>query len=414
LAVVTRTQLGRAVRLDRAKYKQVLLNLMANAVKFTPSRGEVEIAVENGPEPGTFVTRVRDTGIGIAPEDLTRIFEDFRQLETGTTRRFAGIGLGLAFVRRLVELMGGTISAQSAPGAGATFTVTLPMAPKSDTMATVVEDVPPEQLSTDPIVLAIDDDPEVIALLRDSLSPAHYRVVGALNGVRGLELARILKPFAITLDIMMPEKDGWQVLHEIKDDPTICDTPVIIMSIVSERALGFSLGVTDYLVKPVDRRVLISVLDRLRTGVVHTTALVVDEDRDARTLMTDLLESLHVEIRTVSTAREAVQELRAMVPTVLFLALTLNEPDVAAVLDEVANDPRYQSMRVVLVTHGGEADARSAILESELVRRAADRVIRDGSRPENLMSELRSILADVARPQPESSEAAADPQQQLH
>ncbi|HEY9450522.1 MAG TPA: response regulator, partial [Gemmatimonadaceae bacterium] len=115
-----------------------------------------------------------------------------------------------------------------------------------------------------PIVLLIDDDPDVIALLRDSLTPEGYRVVGALSGTRGVELAHILRPFVIILDVKMPEKDGWQVLRELKADPSLQDLPVIMMSVISERAAGLSLGVADYLVKPVDREVLLSKLDRLR------------------------------------------------------------------------------------------------------------------------------------------------------
>ena len=174
-------------------------------------------------------------------------------------------------------------------------------------------------LSNDPIIVAIDDDPEVIALLRDSLAPAHFRVVGALNGDRGMELARILKPFAITLDIMMPEKDGWQVLREIKADPVLCRTPVIVMSIVSERSLGFSLGVTDYLVKPVDRRVLIDVLERLRERKVMQSALVVDDDYDARTLLADLLRSLGVRVRTCDTGTACIDALQKEPSDLLFL-----------------------------------------------------------------------------------------------
>jgi signal transduction histidine kinase len=262
LRVSMRTRTKRRVRLDRAKYKQVLLNLASNAVKFTPEGGELEMSVEEEDD-DVMVTYVRDTGIGIASENVPLIFESFEQVDSGTTRRFQGIGVGLAIVKRTVALLGGTVQVESEEGRGTTFALRLPIGQESEALTGDAGPLADEtSLSGDPIVLAIDDDPEVISLLRDSLAPAHFRVVGALNGDRGIELARILKPLAITLDIMMPEKDGWQVLREIKADPELRRIPVIVMSIVSERSLGFSLGATDYLVKPVDRRQLIDVLER--------------------------------------------------------------------------------------------------------------------------------------------------------
>lgn len=392
LGIIVRYNLRRAVRLDRAKYQQIVTNLVSNAIKFTPRRGEIAISIEQcGAD--HFRTSVRDTGIGIAPDDLSRIFENFQQLDGGTTRRFQGIGLGLAVVRRLVALMDGTISARSVPGQGATFEVELPIEPGKAGMADIMDVIPAEQASSDPIVLAIDDDPEVIALLRDSLAPAHFRVVGAVNGSRGLELAHILKPLAITLDIMMPEKDGWQVLREIKADPAIRDIPVIIMSIVSERALGLSLGATDYLVKPVDRGVLIGVLERLRDRHASRTALVLDEDFDARTLMGDLLHSLGYAVRLSPDAADALHQLESERPDVLFLTLTLDDPDdVTRILDVASSNPRYAEMRTVVVTRA-DVDVEQA----ERIRRAADTVIHDGTRqPEHLLGELRAALRDVA------------------
>lgn len=250
-----------SVRLDRDKYKHAVANLVSNAIKFTEPQGEVELSVETAGE-STFLTRVRDTGIGIPAHKLDRIFDSFKQIETGTTRRHGGMGLGLALVRRTVDAMGGTVTVESEEGFGTTFCLTLPVRPDVGAMCGAVETALAERVSDERIVLAIDDDPEVIALLRDSLTP-DYRVVGALSGDRGIELARILNPFAITLDIMMPRKNGWQVLREIKADPEIRDIPVVITSIVSEPALGFSLGVADYLVKPVDRDVLLGVLSRI-------------------------------------------------------------------------------------------------------------------------------------------------------
>jgi signal transduction histidine kinase/CheY-like chemotaxis protein len=391
LRVSVRTRIKRRVRLDRAKYKQVVLNLASNAVKFTPEGGEVELSVEE--EDGdSMVTYVRDTGIGIAPENIGLIFDDFQQIESGTTRRFQGIGLGLAIVKRTVELLGGTVSVKSEPGRGTAFCMRFPLRPLGEALVGEQGAIPDEDtLSNDPIIVAIDDDPEVISLLRDSLAPAHFRVVGALNGDRGMELARILKPFAITLDIMMPEKDGWQVLREIKNDPELCRTPVIVMSIVSERSLGFSLGVPDYLVKPVDRRVLIDVLERLRERKTMHSALVVDDDYDARTLLADLLRSLGVRVRTCDTGSACIAALEKEPSDLLFLDVAMPEPEVKRVLDFVSDDHRLENVRTVVITRNdGTGD------QQEWMRRASAEVVYEGhDHPETLLNDLRGALTTL-------------------
>jgi len=388
LRVTVRTRIKRRVRLDRSKYKQVVLKLASNAVKFTPDGGEVELSVEEDGD-DTMVTHVRDSGIGIAPEHLHVIFDDFQQVESGTTRRFQGIGLGLAIVKRTVELLGGTITVKSEPEQGTAFCMRIPMRADGGKFVGESGTIPDDSaLSNDPIIVAIDDDPEVIALLRDSLAPAHFRVVGALNGDRGMELARILKPFAITLDIMMPEKDGWQVLREIKADPELCRTPVIVMSIVSERSLGFSLGVTDYLVKPVDRRVLIDVLERLRERKVMQSAIVVDDDYDARTLLADLLRSLGVRVRACDSGAACIDALQKEPSDLLFFDVTMPEQDVRRVLDFVSDDRRLEHLRTVVVTRSdGTGD------HQEWMRRAAAEVVYEGhEHPEALLNDLRSAL----------------------
>jgi signal transduction histidine kinase/DNA-binding response OmpR family regulator len=389
LRVTVRTRIKRRVRLDRGKYKQVVLNLASNAVKFTPHGGEVELSVE---EDGSdmMVTHVRDTGIGIAPQDLNVIFDDFQQVESGTTRRFQGIGLGLAIVKRTVELLAGTITVKSEQGRGTAFCIRIPIRADGEAFVGERGTIPDDaSLSNDPIIVAIDDDPEVIALLRDSLAPAHFRVVGALNGDRGMELARILKPFAITLDIMMPEKDGWQVLREIKADPELSRIPVVVMSIVSERSLGFSLGVTDYLVKPVDRRVLIDVLERLRERKVMQSAIVVDDDYDARTLLADLLRSLGVRVRTCDAGAACIDALQEEPSDLLFLDVTMPEQEVRRVLDFVSGDHRFEKLRTVVVTRSDGAGNH----QEEWMRQAAAEVVYEGQEhPESLLDDLRGAL----------------------
>jgi CheY-like chemotaxis protein/nitrogen-specific signal transduction histidine kinase len=389
LTITVHADESRHVCLDRGKYRQVVLNLVANAVKFTPRRGEVEMSLEFGGDEH-FTTRVRDTGIGIARENLHRVFENFQQLDSGTTRRYPGLGLGLSIARRIVELLDGTIEVESEPGHGTTFTVTLPTRSENGSAAVAdsarrADDIPGE----DPVIIAIDDDPEMIALLRESLAPAHFRVVGARSGDHGMELARKLHPLAITLDIMMPEKDGWQVLREIRADPALSRIPVIVMSIVSESSLAFSLGVTDYLVKPVERHVLIDVLERLRGHQSMRRALVVDDDEDACTVLRDLLRSLGFTVRVASRREEVIAELAREVPELLFLDTAMPEREVSQLLEAVARDPRYARLRIVLLASHGV----SLRDHPEWLRRAAATMEYSGSEgEEELLRELRMVV----------------------
>lgn len=253
------------VRSDKTKLKQILINLVNNAIKFTSSGG-VFISAEQCPGRPRFEIRVRDTGIGIKAGDLGALFQEFKQLDASLTREYGGTGLGLAISRKFARLMGGDIVVESAAGSGSTFTVTLPL-----------ESVRPAQSAESPLqapapdgrkktVLAIDDDPEVLALLSDSLRDSGYQFAGALSAAEGLAMARVLKPFAVTLDIMMPYKDGWSALQLIKNDPELRNIPVIILSIMDNRTLGYALGVTDYILKPFDRGELLKKLRALDSG----------------------------------------------------------------------------------------------------------------------------------------------------
>src|SRR6185503_6766543 len=282
---------------DEDKLKQILINLLSNAVKFTDA-GTVTVAAR--PRDGNIAISVTDTGIGIPPEALELIFEEFRQVDSSTTRKYGGTGLGLSISRHFARLLGGDITVTSTVGAGSTFTLAVPLVYQR-IHPPAMRDVPEpaaEERGSRPengkVVLAIDDDPDVIYLLRENLAEAGYRVVGALNGAEGLHKARELRPFAITLDIMMPHKDGWEVLHELKADPATKNIPIIVVSIVDNKDLGYRLGAFDYLLKPFDRDAIAAALARIspREGLV----LVVDDDPHVVDLVRQLLEDDPYEI----------------------------------------------------------------------------------------------------------------------
>ena len=209
-----------------------------------------------------------DTGIGIPQEALERIFEEFHQLDNSTTRQYSGTGLGLSISRHFARLLGGNITVQSAVGAGSTFTVTIPLRYEETQPSTHAAAVTPRDDAvpvprTGKVVLAIDDDSNMIDLLRQNLTEAGYHVIGAPSSEEGLQKARELRPLAITLDILMPQRDGWQMLHELKTNVATRDIPIIVLSVVDNKELAYRLGAFECLLKPVDRDVILATLARI-------------------------------------------------------------------------------------------------------------------------------------------------------
>jgi CheY-like chemotaxis protein len=248
---------------DQDKLKQILMNLLSNATKFT-EQGRITVSARREGE--CVAIAVADPGIGIPEEARELIFEEFRQVDSSSTRRHGGTGLGLSISRHFARLLGGDISVQSQLGRGSTFTLRIPIRyekaePAPQPAAAVLKAVDSPHAGR--VMLAIDDDPDTIYLLRENLSDAGYRVVGALGGEEGLEKARSLRPFAITLDLLMAQRNGWDVLRDLKADPVTMGIPVIIISVVDSKEPAFKLGAFDYLVKPFDRDAILRTLARI-------------------------------------------------------------------------------------------------------------------------------------------------------
>ena len=240
---------------DELKLKQVVLNLLTNAVKFTPDGGSVDVSAEIAGAEAQVV--VRDSGIGIDPADHERIFEAFQR--GGREARSEGTGLGLTLSKRIVELHGGRIWMSSRPGAGSTFGFAVPVQPHAAADEGLAEPASERDLET---VLVVEDDPHSAELLSVYLEGAGYRVAHARDGAEGLELARRLRPRAVVLDILLPRLDGWDLLARLKDDPATADSPVVVVSMLDERSKGLALGAVEYLVKPVAREELLEALER--------------------------------------------------------------------------------------------------------------------------------------------------------
>jgi signal transduction histidine kinase/CheY-like chemotaxis protein len=373
---------------DEDKLKQILINLLSNAIKFT----EVgSITVSARALDGQVEIAVADTGIGIPEDALALIFEEFRQADSSTTRRYGGTGLGLSICRHFTWLLGGDITVTSSVGAGSTFTVTIPQRYRAAPVAAREVELAPRaerggRGANGRVVLAIDDDPDVIYLLRENLAEAGYRVVGALNGDDGLQKARDLKPFAITLDIMMPHKDGWEVLHELKADPATRDIPIIVISIVDNRDLGYRLGAFDYLLKPLDREAIVTALARIRSP--KGRLLVVDDDPNVADMVRQLLHDEPYEIEAVADGYEALEAVAQQCPSVILLDLLMPGMDGFEVIERLQGDPRYRAIPVIVLTAKTLSSAERTALEQSV----QTVIHKAGLHRETLIDQLRAAL----------------------
>ena len=268
------------VQADEARLIQILNNLLSNAIKFT-REGGVTVTVYPYTDAGDWVAvSVSDTGIGIAPEHLPLIFEEFRQIDPSATQEFGGTGLGLAIVRRLVELHGGRVWVESTLGQGSTFTFILPTVEsrrRPELSRAALQALAQKLEPGKRLVLVIDDDPAIEELMRAYLDGQDaYQMLAVRDGEEGIMLAQELQPQAILLDVLLAGKDGWEVLAELKGDPRTAAIPVIILSVIDERGLGLRLGATDYLVKPVRRADVLASLAQVQEHRPMASELIAD------------------------------------------------------------------------------------------------------------------------------------------
>jgi CheY-like chemotaxis protein len=316
------------VRADLTKLRQALFNLLSNAAKFTEN-GKVTLAAhrEQDTSGDWIFLAVSDTGIGISPDKIDHVFEEFSQADDSTTRDYGGTGLGLPISRRFCQMMGGEITARSEPGQGSTFSIKLPAA--VDALEAARASVQVEEVEAKAIpsgihpVLVIDDDPDSRDLLTRTLEAEGYAVVTASDGEDGLALARKHIPSLITLDVMMPGMDGWAVLRQLKSEPKLENVPVLMVTIVGEKDLGYTLGAVEHMTKPIDRPRLRQLLAKFAGSSGGGHALIVDDDESIRSLFSRTLKEGGWTIAEAENGAIALERLSEKKPDLILLDLIM-------------------------------------------------------------------------------------------
>jgi diguanylate cyclase (GGDEF)-like protein/PAS domain S-box-containing protein len=358
-----------SITADRVKIKQILYNLLSNAIKFTPEGGKVgvKVAYDNGAVDSSGLTlthndvmkfSVWDTGVGIGPGDKERIFDEFEQADTTLAREYGGAGLGLALSKKLVELHGGTICVESGLGKGSTFIFTVPVTSVSE--STVPEE--PEAIGLTfpwvkeeaPLLLVVEDDTATAELLTLHLSQAGYKVAHAYNGEEAIEKARSMAPFAITLDVMLPKKDGWEVLQTLKSDPLTADIPVIIHSVVDNKELAFALGATDYLMKPLDKEALLSKLSEINMSlnkiVLPSSILIIEEEETVTNYFREIFEPQGYLIYTAAEGRRGIDLAITLRPSIIFMDFSLSDMLSFDAIQELKENPYTKNTPIFILT----------------------------------------------------------------
>jgi diguanylate cyclase (GGDEF)-like protein len=401
------------INADETKVKQILLNLLSNAVKFTPHGGSIAVYAHSSELEGqpAIEVSVTDNGIGIRQEDLTKIFEEFRQADSSYTREYPGTGLGLSIVKRFVEMHGGLVKAESVFGKGSCFTIVLPGLVESEkaaqertvsekTMTTVISNPLSSEVkeaetsareAPSPTILIVEDDPASAQILKNYLNGLGYQIEHAMTGKEAIDKAKAIKPFAITLDVVLPDRDGWTVLSELKAMPETSEIPVIIVSIVDDPERGLSLGAIDYLSKPIDKQKLLDRFDKhgLLAKVRHRpiTILLVDDDPVILDLMGSFLESERFGVIKSQTGAEAIDLAIRLRPDVIVLDLIMPGMDGFQVVQRLKQDPLSAQIPIVIATHKDLSPDESDFLRDKVLE-----IIPKGkSLKRDLVHEIRKI-----------------------
>jgi PAS domain S-box-containing protein len=387
---------------DQDKIRQIILNLLSNAAKFT-HEGKITLTADQVGK--NLHIAVTDTGIGISTEALPHIFKEFEQADATTTRKYGGTGLGLTISRNLARLLGGDLTVESESGQGSTFTLVIPVHYERDlshleAAALSASDPQPAHVSetaqrveadsAQKHILVIDDDPDAVYLLQENLEQQEFEVSGCCNGLDGLQMARQQQPQAILLDILMPGADGWQVLHDLKNDPTTANIPVILHTIVDKKALGFQLGAAAYLLKPLDPVAVRETLERVifQNGHSPKRVLVVDDDLNVADMLRQFLAESDFSLESAQDGLAGLKSIETNRPDILLLDLIMPNLDGFGVIDRLRSNPQTRDLPIIVIS--------AKDLNGEEVSRLKETVAvvmkKQGFEGEKLVEEINRVL----------------------
>jgi len=394
------------INIDRGKVTQVLINLLGNAAKFT-EKGFVELRVEAEPE-NKLRFDIVDSGIGIPVEDQKIIFEEFRQIDGTTTRKYGGTGLGLSICKRIADMLNGSLSVESQPNKGSVFSFTIPFQVSSQKKAgNYPVNVGTLRKNRKNPILVIDDDADIRITIGEYLKSRGYNVVYADNGINGVNLAKELQPFAITLDLLLPNKDGWTVLKELKEDPSTKDIPVILVSIISDKNLGYGLGAFEYFVKPLSHKELLSALNKLENYArkkIENIVLVDDDESEIERFKAALHDD-GVTVHFIKDSRLALNKIVDINPDLIVLDLLMPGIDGISLTNELKNHKETKHIPIIISTTKELSDEEKLSLQNiveEVTLKSKGhpldvlKIVRDRIR----MDELSHFVEDTTNQQP--------------
>jgi signal transduction histidine kinase/CheY-like chemotaxis protein len=373
------------IETDLAKFKQILYNLLSNAVKFSPP--EEPIVVRVRVDERAITVSVHDRGIGIDPAHHELVFEEFRQVDGTVRREFGGTGLGLALVKKFVELQGGSVTLASRLGAGSTFTFTLPVRSR----AAVITRAPEMAAPRGTRVLVVEDDANAYELIASALGSAGYFAIRARHGDEALRIARDARPAAVTLDLVLPGMDGWEVLKRLKSDAATRELPVVIISMVENRDLGMALGADDYFVKPVDRERL---LERLREITDRSGArrlLVIDDDVAMHAILDEDLSGLGYAIHKAYCGEDGLRAAEEHSPDIIILDLMMPGMSGFEVAGSLKDNPRTANIPILVLTSKEISNDDRALLHTKVT----SFVQKGTSAREQLVREIKRVTASA-------------------
>ncbi len=376
---------------DLTKVRQILFNLLSNAAKFTEV-GEITLIVGRDSEQDIdWITfQVVDQGIGMTAEQLRKLFQPFTQADASTTRKYGGTGLGLTITHRFAQMMGGNITVDSQFGYGSTFTVRLPAYVITEPAQMLKGENPPPspKKSNSNTILVIDDDPVVRELLQNYLTKLGYQVATADSGDTGLKLAKKLRPQAITLDVMMPSMDGWMVLSTLKKDPQLAMIPVIMVSIIEDKSIGYALGASDYIIKPINRDELRTVLKKYLHEESQQQVILIEDDELTRTMIESILKKAGWQVFALENAKLALPLIQQKMPALIVTDLMMPEMDGFELIKRLSDNPDWRNIPVVVLTAKDITPEESNILTHRVTK-----IFQKGHyQREELLAEIRECL----------------------